>query len=123
MNTDPLPQAARLGPTFQGWECTRCGVVDASEVVDLPDEGPVHAGGYVPCWAVCHPVEILINDPRRWANDGILRLQALATEVLRLREALALIAHTQTTPRGYRQMAQRALRGEPLDSGHPSDRC
>ncbi len=121
MNIDPLPHAAQLGPTFHGWECDTCGVVDASEVVDLPDEGPVHAGGYVACWAACHPVEILINDPRRWANDGILRPTALATEVLRLREALAAIATAHTTPAQYRQMARRALRGALLDSGHPPD--
>lgn len=112
MTEDPIPNAARLGPTYQGWECDKCGVVDASEVLDLPDEEPVHAGGYVSCWAACHPVEILIQDPRRWANEGIWRLQALATEVLRLREALATLAEIHTTPSKYRTLAARALRGE-----------
>jgi hypothetical protein len=96
-------------------------VVDASEVVDLPKEGPVHAGGYVACWAACHPVELLVNDPRRWANEGIWRLSALASEVLRLRDALATLAETHTTPAPYRRMATQALRGDGLKPGQGGD--
>jgi len=116
--TDPLPHAARLGPTYTGWECEKCGVVDASEVVVVNDGEAWHSD-WGNCDGDCHPVEILIHDPRAIANDGVLKLHALASEVLRLREALAQIANTQTTPIQYRRWAKKALRGETLDPAKP----
>ncbi len=109
MNEDPIPQAARLGPVYQEWECERCGVVDETAVAVAEDGEAWHAG-WGHCGAPCHPVELLVNDPRRWANEGIWRLSALAT-----------LAETHTTPAPYRRMATQALRGDGLKPGrsHP----
>ncbi len=117
--TDPLPHAARLGPTYTGWECEKCGVVDASEVVVVNDDEAWHSD-WGNCDGDCHPVEILVHDPRAIANEGVLKLHALASEVLRLREALAYMAATTTTPIQYRRWAKKALRGERLDAVTPT---
>lgn len=115
--TDPIPGAARLGPTYTGWECERCGVVAADEVVVL-DDGDAWHDNWGLCGGACRPVALLIRDPRQWANEGTARLQALATEVLRLREALALIAETAAPPARYQRWAKQALRGEPIAADH-----
>lgn len=115
--TDPLPHATRLGQTYTGWECESCGVVDASEVV--ADGNTAWHADWNDCNGTCHPVELLAHDPRAMANEGILKLHALAFEVLRLREALAQIAETPATPIQYRRWAQKALRGQTLGSAKP----
>ena len=111
MTEDPIPHAKRLGPTYQGWECERCGVVDDDDVCVLEDGEAWHVS-YGTCGAACHQVDLLVNDPRHWANEGMHRLAALANEVIRLREALATMAEIHITPSQYRKLAKRALRGE-----------
>lgn len=113
--TGSIPNAVHLGPTFTGWECEKCGIVDADEVVVINDHEAWHVG-WGTCDGECHPIEILIHDPRAMANEGIRSLHALASEVLRLRTALAKIAEAQTTPLQYRRWAQKALRGDTLDN-------
>lgn len=108
---EPLPHAARLGPTYRGWECVKCGLVTEEDDVVVMDDGTAWHGNMSGCNADCKPVELLVRDPRQWANEAAMQMHVLAREVLRLREALADIAETQTTPQGYRRMAKRALFG------------
>ncbi len=108
---ESLPHAARLGPTYRGWECVKCGLVTEEDDVVVMDDGTAWHANMSGCHANCTPVELLVRDPRQWANEASTKMNVLAREVLRLREALADIADTQTTPQGYRRMAKRALFG------------
>ncbi len=110
MEDTPIPEAARLGPTYQGWECDKCGLVSLQEVT-IMDDGTAWHTGWGTCDASCHPVAVLVHDPRRWAHEAARHTAALAREVLRLREALATIDESHTTPKHYRAIAHHALFG------------
>ena len=47
--TDPIPYAARFGPAYTGWECEKCEIVDADEVVVINDHEAWHAE-----WGFCN---------------------------------------------------------------------
>lgn len=108
---EPLPHAVRLGPTYRGWECVKCGLVTEEEDIVVMDDGTAWHANMSGCNADCKPVELLVRDPRQWANEASTKMNVLAREVLRLREALADIADAKTTPQGYRRMAKQALFG------------
>lgn len=123
LDETPRPHASRLGPTYQGWECEHCGLVPNDEVTEMPDVPsgiPIGAGATRTAgrWSSWFKI------PRAWANEASTKMTALAHEVVRLREALAAIADTHTTPAAYRRMASDALhRGfvQPLVPGDSQD--
>lgn len=105
----PIPNADRLGPTYRGWMCPKHGIVPDGEVTDMED-GTVWHSGWPDCGEDVEAVEMLVRDPRAWANEASAKMDVLAHEVLRLRKALAAIAENQGTPATYRRMARDTLR-------------
>ncbi len=105
---DPIPDAARLGNTYRAWECDIHGIVTTDDVEVMDDGTAIHVGD-VNCGGPVQQVDILIRDPRQWAQEGAVQMDCLAQDNLRLRRALADIAETQGPPQQLRRMARLAL--------------
>lgn len=116
---EPLLDAAQLGSVYRGWECPVHGVVPPDDVTVMPDGTAWHSA-WGQCGSDCRPVDLLVHDPRDWAQEGAAKMQLLAAEVVRLRRVLAQIAGAKKESASQLRMrAKKALGGLSGQKGEP----